>query len=133
MKVSKNRKKEEALKRLRVMGIDPRAIQLFSQQGKVQVSVPPYGILHDVTVEQEEMINKIEEEKQGLVYLVVNRQDTDAYLYISDIEQDYEEELADVSQGVTLAYVVDNQCPDYPGDEYIGLLPSMSGGVIRII
>ena len=135
MKVSKNRKQKEAVKRLQELGVLAEAIQLFSEQGKVHISMPPYGILYDLTREQEEMLKRFEAKRDALVYMVLKTDtpegEMDSYMYVSDCQEEYANDLADLEKGVALAYVVNRKYPDYPEVGYIGVMPSKFGGVLR--
>ena len=71
MKITKKVKIEEAVKRLYKMGILEEAIQNIEKDGKVYVSMTPYGILYELTEQQKDLLQKFEEKHKALVFAVI--------------------------------------------------------------
>lgn len=60
-------KVEEAVKRLKKMGVLPEAIEHFERSGRVYMSMTPYGILYRLTKQQKEVIKRFEEKYNAVV------------------------------------------------------------------
>ena len=90
MNVSREIKKEEAIKRMRAMHIIPDAIKQFKNDDVVMVSEPPLGGLYWLNDEEKKMVHEFEQENNALVYLVVrsftNIGKMDSIFYVSDYQ-----------------------------------------------
>lgn len=93
MKVSREIKKEEAIKRMRAMHIIPDAIKQFKNDDVVMVSEPPLGGLYWLNDEEKKMVHEFEQENNALVYLVVrsftNIGKMDSIFYVSDYQDEW--------------------------------------------
>ena len=116
MNVSREIKKEEAIKRMRAMHIIPDAIKQFKNDDVVMVSEPPLGGLYWLNNEEKEMVRKFEEENGALVYLVVrsftNIGKMDNIFYVSKYKEEWAMDRDDIAENLALVYVVNYDMPD---------------------
>ncbi len=108
MIISRERKVEEAVKRMKKLHIIPDAIRQFKSSGTVMVSEPPLGALFWVDDEQKQLIKQFEEEHNALVYTVVRCYSVfgkmDSFLYVSDYEEEWKDDVADIERGYAMSY-----------------------------
>ena len=135
MNVSREIKKEEAIKRMRAMHIIPDAIKQFKNDDVVMVSEPPLGGLYWLNDEEKEMVSKFEQENNALVYLVVrsftNLGTMDNIFYVSDYQDEWEMENEDIKDNYAFVYVVNYDMPDFSEFGSIAW-KSIGGGVLRV-
>ena len=116
MNVSREIKKEEAIKRMRAMNIYSDAIKQFKNADIVMVSEPPLGGLFWLNDEEKEMVSKFEQENNALVYLVVrsftNLGIMDNIFYVSDYQDEWEMDNADLNENYACVYVINHDMPD---------------------
>ena len=134
MKVSREIKKEEAIKRMRAMHIIPDAIKQFKNDDVVMVSEPPFGGLYWLNDEEKKMVHEFEQENNALVYLVVrsftNLGIMDNIFYVSDYQDEWEMENEDLKDHYAFVYVVNHDMPDFSEFGSIAW-KSIGGGVLR--
>ena len=135
MNVSREIKKEEAIKRMRAMNIYSDAIKQFKNADIVMVSEPPLGGLFWLNDEEKEMVSKFEQENNALVYLVVrsftNLGIMDNIFYVSDYQDEWEMENEDLKDHYAFVYVVNYDMPDCSEFGSIAW-KSVGGGVLRV-
>ena len=116
MNVSREDKKVEAIKRMRAMKIFPDAIKQFAEDDVVMVSEPPIGGLYWLNDEQKKMVQDFENEWNVLAYLVVrsftNLGTMDSIFYVSDYEEEWCMDDADIKENYACVYVVNHDAPD---------------------
>ena len=134
MNVSREIKKEEAIKRMRAMNIYSDAIKQFKNADIVMVSEPPLGGLFWLNDEEKEMVSKFEQENNALVYLVVrsftNLGIMDNIFYVSDYQDEWEMDNADLNENYACVYVINHDMPDCSEFGTIAW-KSVGGGVLR--
>ena len=134
MKVSREIKKEEAIKRMKAMNIYSDAIKQFKNADIVMVSEPPLGGLFWLNDEEKEMVSKFEQENNALVYLVVrsftNLGIMDNIFYVSDYQDEWEMDNADLNENYACVYVINHDMPDCSEFGTIAW-KSVGGGVLR--
>ena len=135
MKVSREIKKEEAIKRMKTMNIYSDAIKQFKNADIVMVSEPPLGGLFWLNDEEKEMVSKFEQENNALVYLVVrsftNLGIMDNIFYVSDYQDEWEMDNADLNENYACVYVINHDMPDCSEFGSIAW-KSIGGGVLRV-
>ena len=135
MKVSREIKKEEAIKRMKAMNIYSDAIKQFKNADIVMVSEPPLGGLFWLNDEEKEMVSKFEQENNALVYLVVrsftNLGIMDNIFYVSDYQDEWEMDNADLNENYACVYVINHDMPDCSEFGSIAW-KSVGGGVLRV-
>ena len=134
MNVSREIKKEEAINRMREMNIYSDAIKQFKNADIVMVSEPPLGGLFWLNDEEKEMVSKFEQENNALVYLVVrsftNLGIMDNIFYVSDYQDEWEMDNADLNENYACVYVINHDMPDCSEFGTIAW-KSVGGGVLR--
>ena len=134
MKISREIKKVEAIKRMKAMNIYSDAIKQFKNDDIVMVSEPPLGGLFWLNDEEKEMVSKFEQENNALVYLVVrsftNLGIMDNIFYVSDYQDEWEMENEDLKDHYAFVYVVNYDMPDFSEFGSIAW-KSIGGGVLR--
>ena len=135
MNITREMKKEEAIKRMKKLNIIDDAVRQFKNEDIVMVSEPPFGGLYWLNDEEKKMVRKFEEENDALVYIVVraftNFGKMDSLLYVSDYEEEWEMENADIKDGYTFVYVwnkTDDYCSEFGGIA----VKERFGGLVRI-
>ncbi len=114
--VSRERKKEEALLRMKKIGIFPGTIKQFEKSDLVSQSLPPVGACFWIEGEQLERVREFEKKYNALVYFVIHSYtiigEMESYLYVSDYEEEWEMDRAYLGNGKALVYVYNLDAPD---------------------
>lgn len=130
----REQQKQEAIKRMKKLGIMEQTIKEFEEEGKVNLSEGP-GLLYWLNDEEQEMVRKFEEESNGLVYHVIKTQMNFglmySFLYVSEHIEEWRMDMEDLGDNQTLAYVINTTMPDCSEFGTIGIEPSI-GGLKRI-
>ena len=133
--ITREMKKEEAIKRMKALGIIDDAIKQFKNDDVVMVTEPPLGGLYWCSDEEKEMVRKFDEEHNALVYMVVRAftqfGKMDSLLYVSDWQEEWEYENEDLRDGYAMSYTINHDMPDCSEFGSIAVKP-MFGGLIRI-
>ena len=107
MKVPFERKKQEALERMKMLNLYPNIIKEFQQDNTVNMS--ELGFLYWLTDEQKEYVSEFETEHDALVYHVIHNYtefgELLTFFYVSDHEEEWEYDRADLKDGYACAYV----------------------------
>lgn len=139
MKVSREIKKVEAINRMRAMDIIPNAINQFKNDDVVMISImaaePPFGGLYWLGDEEKEMVREFEQEYNALVYLVVrsftNIGTMDNIFYVSDHQDEWFMDNADIDERYACVYVINHDMPDC--NEFGSIAwKSIGGGILRV-
>lgn len=107
MKVPFERKKQEALDRMKMLNLFENAIKDFQQDNKVNMS--ECGFLYWLDDEQTKLVSEFETEHDALVYHVIHNYtefgELLTFFYVSDHEDEWEYDRADLKDGYACAYV----------------------------
>ena len=135
MKVSREIKKQEAIKRMKVLDLYAPYIKAFKDKDEIFMSEMTGGVYE--FSDDTELVAKIKEfeaEYNALVYHVIHTftqfGELYSFLYISDHEDEWEMDNAGLEEGYALAYVWnkdDEWCSEF-GD--IGVKGKF-GGIVR--
>ena len=135
MNVTIEKKKEEAIKRLKALHIIDDAIKQFERDDIVMVSEPPFGALYWLDDEQKEIVKDFEEKYDALVYMVVRAftqfGKMDSLLFVSKYSEEYEYEMYNIQEGCVGSYTINYDMPDCSEYGNIVVKP-MFGGLLRI-
>lgn len=127
-------KKQEAIKRMKSLGIYSGTIRQF-KGGQISYSEPPLVANYWLDEDQEKIVKGFEEEYNALVYFVIRSYTElgklDALLYVSDHEDEWEMDREDIKDGYVVSYVYNYDVPYFSEIGSIGILPRF-GGLIRI-
>lgn len=129
----KEKMKEEALRRMKLLNMHGNAISEFEKEEKLNKSVVA-GILFWLTEEEKQLVNQWQEETGNLVYHVIENQfefgHCYSFLYISKYEEEWEMDRELIKDNISYAYVMntdDDMCSEIGT---IGIFPKI-GGVMR--
>lgn len=130
----KERMKEEALKRMKLLGMHKNAISEFEKENRLNKSVM-YGMLFWLTEEEKQLVNQWQEETGNLVYHVIENQfefgHCYSFLYISKYEEEWEMDRELMKDNIQYAYVMntdDDTCSEFGTIQIL----SKAGGIMRI-
>lgn len=121
MKISREMKKEEALKRMVALDLFPPCIQAFKNRDEVQLSEMTGGLYEfSDDAELNAKVREFEEKYDALVYHVIHTftafGELYNFLYVSDYEEEYEMEWEDLKDNYVFAYVwnkTDEWCSEF--------------------
>ena len=135
--ISKDKKKQEAIRRMKKLNYFGQSISAFRKSGYVMINEPPYGA-HYYTHDDERLqkaIKEFEEQNHALVYAVVRAftslGDMDSLLYVEDFEEEWEFFDGDVEYGTLWSYTINWDMPDCSEFGRIGFKPTIAGGLQR--
>lgn len=127
-------KKEEAIKRMKAMGIIKDAIKQFEEDDIVMISEPPLGGLYWLDEKQKGMVAEFEKEYNALVYLVVRSYTNigvmDSIFYVSNYEEEWFMDNADIEENYACVYVVNHDMPECSEFGTIAW-KNVGGGILR--
>lgn len=134
MKITREMKKKEAIKRMKALDIIDDAIHQFENDDIVMVSEPPLGGLYWLNNEEKGMVAQFEKENDALVYMVVraftNFGRMDSLLYVSDYDEEWEMDNEDIADGIVMTYTVNHDIPEFSEFGSIAV-KKMYGGLLR--
>lgn len=134
MNISIEKKKAEAIRRMKMLGIFPETIKQF-EAGYVSRSEPPFGAYYWVEDEELEALRKFEEEHDCLVYTVVRSYTSiglmDSYLFVGDDIEGWELDRDDLENGYAFTYTVNYDAPDCSEYGTIGIKLAAAAGLVR--
>ena len=135
MNVLRVDKKKEAIRRMEILDIYSETIRQFEKEGLISYSEPPMGANYWLTDEQIKVVREFEKEYNALVYFgtrVYTEFGTlDAFLYVSDYEEEWKDDVEDLKDGYLYAYVYNHDIPEFSEIGSIRVQPRL-GGLIRI-
>lgn len=119
MKITIEKKKQEAIERMKFLNLYPNIIKEFEKENIVNMSENG-GFLYWLTDEQKEIVSDFEAEYDALVYHVIHNftefGELLTFFYISDDEEEWEYDRADLKDGYACAYVknlTDDMCSEF--------------------
>lgn len=140
MNVSREIKKVEAINRMKELGLFAPCIKAFEDRDEVQLSEPTGG-LYEFSIDKEltAKVQEFEKKNNALVYHVIHtpmRLDSEVmdmynFLYVSDYQEEYEVDNADIKEGYVFAYVW-NKTIDYFSEFGSIAVKGMFGGLVRV-
>lgn len=135
MNVSMETKKAEAIKRMKALDLYKPYIIAFEKRDKIYLSEMTGGVYEfDSDAELVAKVKEFEEENNALVYHVIHTftqfGELYSFLYVSDYEDEWEMDNADITDGYALAYVWNKD------DEWCSEIGSIGvkgkfGGIVR--
>lgn len=129
----KNKQKQEAIERMRMLKLSDNVIKEFEKEGIVNMSENG-GFLYWLDSDQQEMVANFEAEHNAIVYHVIHSYtqfgEMYALLYVSDDEDEWDYDKDDIKCGCAIAYVknvTDDMCSEFGS---IGIRAQF-GGLVR--
>lgn len=136
----KEKQKNEALKRMAMLNLMPQVIKDFEKKDKVYYSERQNAIFNAILywLDNEpnyvEIVKQFEEKHNCLVYHCqlthMEFGDLLSLLYVSENEEEWEQDKKDLREGCAFSYVANIDCECYNDFGTIGIKPSQ-GGVLR--
>lgn len=135
-KVSRENKKAEAIKRMKILGLFKPCIRTFEKYDEVQLTEPNGGLYEfSDNDELNAKIKEFEEEYNALVYHVIHTYtqfgELYNFLYVSDYEEEWEYDNEDVKAGYAVAYVW-NKTDEWMSEIGGIAVKEMFGGLVRV-
>lgn len=119
MKITIEKKKQEAIERMKTLNLYPNVIKEFEKENIVNMSENG-GFLYWLNDEQKEIVSAFEDEHDVLVYHVIHNftqmGEMLTFLYVSDDEEEWEYDREDLKDGYACAYVknlTDDMCSEF--------------------
>lgn len=115
MKITNEKKKTEALARMKLLKLYPNIIKEFEEENILNLSENG-GFLYWLTDEQKSFVEDFEKEYNALVYHVIHDYtefgELLSFLYVSDHEKEWQNDREELADGYACAYVknVDDDC-----------------------
>ena len=136
MKISREKKKEEAIKRMNVLGLFKPCIKAFTKYDELQLTEPTGGLYEFGDNEElNAKVKEFEEEYDALVYHVIHTYtqfgELFNFLYVSDYEEEWEMDNADIEDGYAVAYVW-NKSDDWMSEIGSIVVRERFGGLVRV-
>lgn len=126
--------KQEALERMKILGLHQNVLDEFEKEGKLNLS-DPGAALFWLNDKQQELVDSWESETGNLVYHVIQSHtefgELLSFLYVSKHIEEWELDRCDLEACCPFCYVMnldDDMCSEYG---CIGIMPFI-GGVLRI-
>ena len=136
MNVSREIKKEEAIKRMKALGLFAPCINAFKDRDEVQLTEPTGGLYEFSS--NEELTTKVKEfekDYNALVYHVIHTPTTEMdmynFLYVSEHSNEWEMDNDGIDDGYVFAYVW-NKTVDYFSEFGSIAVQGKFGGLVRI-
>ena len=133
--MTRDEKKAEAIKRMKLADIFTQTIKQFEEDGYVSISEPPVGAFFWAEGEDLQRIRDFEEKHNALVYLVIRSYTDfgkmDCYFYVSDYPEEWPQDREDLANSEPMAYVYNHDMPDCSEFGCIGTRRSIAAGLLR--
>ena len=135
MNISIDAKRKEAVKRLKKMRIYDEVIAQFEKENLINMSEPPFGACFWPADNELAMIREFEQEHNAVVYHVIRSfmefGTCDCYLFGSDYEEGWEQEVEYTKRGSAFVYVYNHDEPAFSEFGSIGVELTPAGGLAR--
>lgn len=135
MNISIDAKKKEAIKRLKKMRVHEEVIAQFEKENLINMSEPPFGACYWPSDDELAMIREFEQEHNAVVFHVVRSfmefGVCDCYLFVSDYEEEWEQEDEYTKRGSAFVYVYNHDEPAFSEFGSVGIELTPAGGLMR--
>lgn len=135
MNISIEEKKKEAIKRLKKLRVYEEVIEQFEKEGLINMSEPTFGACYWPTDNELAMIREFEQEHNAVVYHVIRSfmefGTCDCYLFVSDYEEEWEQEVEYTKRGSAFVYVYNHDEPAFSEFGSVGIKLTPAGGLAR--
>ena len=136
MKISREEKKLEAIKRMEKIHYWKQAKEKFRRNDKIFVNEPPFGAVYELDPVIKEEVEKFEAEHDALVYMVVRAFTAfgmmDSLLFVGDNADEWEMDNEDLSNGYAFTYTINHDAPDCSEFGSIGFRLGAGAGLVRV-
>ncbi len=135
-KTLKDRQKEEASLRLKMLDVPVRIQRDFERFGRYWLCTSPLGTYSDLSDEMKAEIKTFEEKYEATVFMVVRVFSRagllDSLLYVGKYEEEWEEERIDINEGYIMTYTINHDhdfCSEFGS---IAFTRNDDGGIVRL-
>ena len=136
MKISREKKKEEAIKRMKTLKLYPGMVQHFKDENLVGMCEPPNGAFYWLDDDSKKVVEEFEKKHDALVYTAIRNFTEmgilDSYLFVSDYKEEWDIENEELNHGETLAYVYNKDHTELSEMGTIGFKRTSASGLERI-
>ena len=133
--LTREMKKEEAIKRMEMLEIFPETIRQFEKENLISVSEPPFGAFYWADDEQKKLIAEIEQQYHLLVYMGIMSYTEFgkmlSLLYVSDHEEEWSEDCMNLLNEEALTYTHNYDAPECSEFGYISFKKTKASGLVR--
>ncbi len=133
--LTREMKKEEAIKRMEMLDIFPETIRQFEKENLISVSEPPFGAFYWADDEQKKLIAEIEQQYHLLVYMGIMSYTEFgkmlSLLYVSDHEEEWSEDCMNLLNEEALTYTHNYDAPECSEFGYISFKKTKASGLVR--
>ena len=133
--ISREEKKIEAIKRMKMLKIFPGTINQFEKDDLVSISEPPNGHYFLLSDKERALADKLEEKYGILIYTAIRSGSLGpfiSFLFVSDDKDEWWMEQRDVQYKEPIAYVYNTEDPEMSEFGSISIAQSIGGGLLRI-
>ena len=135
-KVTRENKKVEAIKRMKMLGLFKPCIKSFEKYDELQLTEPNGGLYEFSDNEElKAKVKEFEEDYNALVYHVIHTYtqfgELYSFLFVSDYEEEWEMDIADVKDGYAIAYVW-NKSDEWMSEMGSIVVREKFGGLVRV-
>lgn len=128
--------KQEAISRMKMLGLNGRCIQAFkAKKQSVWLSCGPFGGLYEADDKLKNMIKNVENEHNIMVYAVIENQIYGMKVYsmlcVTSYKEDWEMDREDIKDGYVFCYALNVDQPEFSEMGSI-VVKSLNGGLKRV-
>lgn len=132
--MDREKMKQEAIERMKMLGIIDDAIKQFEEDDIVMRSENPLGALYELSDEEKEIAREFEAEYGALVYLAVSCNieigRMVSFLYVPKEEEEWKLDRDDIAINTAVTYTHNFGDPECSEIGAIGIKPR-NGGIVR--
>lgn len=137
MKPNRETKKAEAIKWMNILGIQPEVISNFKEHDTIALCSGKDGSFSPlVDNELKALIDKFEQQRENVVYLVVRTPSIygqlDSLLFVGNYSEEWEFTKEELRSGYVLTYTINRNYPECSEMGDIFVKRSTNGGLIRL-
>ena len=132
----KDRQKQEAIIRLKMLNVPVHIQQDFERFGRFWLCTSPLGTYSDLSDEMKATIKAFEEKYEATVFMVVRAFHRagllDSLLFVGKYEDEWEEEKTDIRDGYIMTYTINHDhdfCSEFGSIVYRRM---NDGGIVRL-
>ena len=127
--------KQEAVKRMKSLGLPSETIQTFRENRKVHIWDDENMELSPLNELEREIVAEFERRHQSIVYYAMrtstNFGELISFLFVSPYKNEWNIERNDLKQKRTVSYVYNTETPEFSELGYIEFEPSYNGNLKR--
>ena len=142
MRIPREKKKEEAIRRMKSLKYFNPSINEFRRSNKVMVNEPPFGAHYYIDGEPDlvQAIEDFERDNDALVYAVVRAilkdgfgqvYRMDSLLYVEDYEEEWEYFDEDIKENIIMSYTINWTDPEFSEFGSIRFKRTGAAGILR--